>query len=331
MSHKPLTEAQKTRAEKRAYQEFLKRQELYDPPPALDETDVLHENERVVKSLTGAVALLPAILAALMLAAILISADKTMRAFHDAVANKDALWGAWAVLVAALAVVMTEGGLVFAEFAAVRERLKKGLPRRVFTLKDFVRAIKVRIGIEEPLDWNEMPDATLTFYARFVFALVLVGNFYGVIIAYGGIDGFDWYALSTIQRVELVAFIAVGIAGALSLRFIGSQLAHWTYDLMEQRNAIIEREMFERWRQEQNELWQDIAPKVLAEAFHAEFVKKNNLPLDARSPYLLVAGEDDEGDPALSAIPFRTSPINSVERYEMDLKPPSGNGFHHDL
>ncbi len=301
-----LTPNEKQRAEQEAYQAWLARMATYSPPPEPDTTDLVHESAWVVRAMTGAVAMLPVLLALIGLAAVTISSDKTMYAFSQSVANKNSLWGAWAVFVAFMAVLMVEGGLIFSEFGAVRDNLKKGLKRRVWTVASLKRAWNVRLGKEEPLDYSEMPDSTLKTYSRFMFILVLMANTYGVLHAYTG-DGKTLTNLAGTEYLELVMFMFVGIAGAISLRLIGAQLAHMVYDLMSHRRAEEAHELREEWRESLMSMWVEDGGKIIAEALHQKFLIKNCLDPGAQSPYLLTAGLDENGELELQTTPLVTS------------------------
>lgn len=269
---------------------------------------MVHENRRVMQVLTDAVSVLPAILGVVMLASIVVSLDKTAAAFHAAVANKDALWGAWAAVVAIAGVVMADAALVVAEFALVRDQLKKALPRQVWTVKSLVRSVKVRLGMTEPLNYHQMQDPTLKFYSQFVFWLVIAANVYAVTRA-GNV-----HSLGDVN-FETGLLLFVGIAGALSLRFIGQQLAHTVYELVAERKRVEAHDLYDAWRQEMNALWEAEGPRLVQEALHERFIRKNKLPPGVPSPYVLMASEEDG---ALDAVPLALS--------QPSLEPPSPNG-----
>lgn len=277
-----LTPNEKAKAEKAAYEAWLKTQEIYSPPPEASKTDLIHENKRVMTVLTNVVSWLPGLLGIVMIASILVSLDKTAAAFHAAVANK--IWG-WEFIVAMSGVVMADAALVIAEFALVRDMLKKGLRRQVWTVSSLWRSVLVRLGKVPPLDYSDMPDPSLRFYSRFVFWLVLSANVYAVT------HTSHITQLSDIT-FDTGLFLFVGIAGALSLRFIGQQMAHIVYELMDERRRLETVDLRETWRQDMMALWDTEARRVISTAWHEAFLKKNHLPLDAGSPYLLVAGPE---------------------------------------
>jgi hypothetical protein len=196
---------------------------------------------------------------------------------------------------------MTDLALVVGEFALVRDMLRKGLRRQVWNLAGLVRAIKVRIGIERPLDYHEMPDQALQFYVHFLFVLVIAANVYGVMRA-GNIQG------PADLNFENGLFLFVGVAGALSLRFLGQQLARIVYDMAAEVRDLRERELREQWQADMLALWAQEGPAIIARALHEKYLRKNGLPLDTpASPYLLLAGQDEEGAPQITATPLAQS------------------------
>ncbi len=296
----PLTPLEKTREEERAYQAWLARIRIYKPPPEPGKSDLISDNRKVMDWLIAAVGWLPLILAIVGIAAAVVSMDKTAAAFEASVAHKDGLWGLWAYTVALCAVVMVDLALVVAEFALVRDMLRKGLKRQVWNLRGVWRAIRVRLGIEDPLDYHEMPDSSLQFYANFLNVLVIAANVYAVTRT-GNINSpgdITW---------ESGLLIFTGIAGALSLRFIGRQLSHIVYDLAAEKRELQKQEMQEKWRQDLMQMWEVDGPRIVAEALHSRYLQKNKLPEGSGSPYLLLAGEDEEGEPSVQALPLPTS------------------------
>lgn len=301
---KDLSQGEKVQVEARAYKAFLAQAEIYNPPPTPDGTDLIHENRRVMNVLTNLVGWLPALFAFVLAGATIVSLDKTAAAFEASVAHKDGLFGAWTYIVAIAAIVMCDVALVISEFAAVRDTLSKNLRREVFTLKRVMRGWRVFVGKEQPRDWHEMPDPTLAFYSKFLFWLVIAANVYAVTRT-ANIN-----SLSDIGFEEFL-LLFTGVAGALSLRLVGRQVAHIVYELAKKRENLEAREMREEWRQEMTDLWREQGPHIIAEAMHQKFLSKNHLPLDAGSPYLLMAGENEGGEPTVSAVPLAQSPQNS--------------------
>ncbi len=277
-----LTLNEQARAERAAWDAWQEREKIYNPPPTTDGSDLVHENRRVMKVLTDLVGWLPALLGVVMLASIVVSLDKTASAFEASVAHKDGLWGAWSYIVAGSAVIMADAALVIAEFALVRDQLAKGLHREVFTLKSITRSWRVFVGKEPPLDWHEMADPALKFYAKFLFWLVVSASIFAVIHT-GSIDGLDDLTFEN----GLLMF--TGIAGALSLRFIGRQVAHQVYELARKREALENRDLVAQWTEQLKAAWAQpgVGDVLVKQALHQAFLKKNRLPPGAGSPYLL--------------------------------------------
>ena len=296
----PLTPLEETRTEERAYKAWLEKQGIYNPPPEPRTSDLVSDNRKVMDILVAAVGWLPLILAIVGIAAVVVSADKTSAAFEASVAHKDGLWGAWAYIVALSAVVMVDLAMVVAEFALVRDMLRKGLKRQVWNLASAWRSVKVRLGTARPLDYNEMPDGSLQFYSNFLFVLIVAANVYAVT------------KTGSITRPSDITFetgllLFTGVAGALSLKFLGKQLSHIVYDMAAERREMQRLEMFESWRHDMQRMWETDGPEIVAQALHGAFVKKNRLAPGEQSPYLLMAGEDEEGKPEIQATPFQTS------------------------
>lgn len=300
MLQKQLTQNEQIKAEQAAYDAFQKRQELYSPPPQPNTGDLIRENPRVMSMLVKAVGYLPLLLVIVGVAAAVVSMDKTASAFEASVAHPNGLGGAWLYIVALSGVVMADLALVLAEFAMVRDMLRKGLHRNVFNIKDFNRAIRVRLGLETPLDYGQMPDQTLVIYSRFLFLLILAGNIFAVTRT-GNIKGIGDLTFSN------CLLLLTGIAGALSLKFLGRQLSHIVYELAQERAEIQRQAMFEEWQDSLVSLWQTEGPQMINAALHQAFLKKNKLPLEAGSPYLLSAGED-----GLELFPFQSSQNQSL-------------------
>ncbi len=297
----PLTPLEKTREEERAYQAWLAQRKIYKPPPEPSSRDIVHDNPYITRALTWAVSVIPALLALIMLTAVFISADRTFAAFQGAAAHQATLWASFIGL---LGVVFTEGSLVMAEFASVRSRLQRNTPRQVWTLPRFFRGIAVRLGLKEPLDYNEMPDTNLERFASMVFVLVLAANVFVATMPMLETNGTSWAAMTDLARIKLGFAIFMGVVAPFGLKFVGAQLAQLSYSLYEQQRAEMRQEMQERWRQDLMQVWEVDGPRIVAEALHSRYLQKNKLPEGSRSPYLLVAGEDEEGEPSVQALPL---------------------------
>ena len=311
--HKPLknlTPHEQARTEKNAYQGWLQRVSIYNPAPTPDSGDLINENRRVMEVLTNLIGYLPVLMGIVLAGAIIVSVDKTAKAFEASVAHQDGLWGIWMWVVVVAAIIMVDGALVVTEFALVRDMLSKGLKRQVFTIKSMTRRVRVFMGTEEPLDYHQMPDQTLAFYSKFLFWLIVAANVYGVTKA-SGINGLGDLTF------ENGLLLFTGVAGALSLRMVGRQVAHIVYELAKKRQDVETHEMREEWRKEVTQAWIDEGPRLIAQALHDSFLRKNKLSVDAsvRSPYLLLAGENENGEAAVDAVPF----VRSSEPSSMNL------------
>lgn len=307
---KQLTPNERVNAEKKAYEAFLRQAAIYNPEPEPDSRDIVHDNPFIARALVWAVSVIPGILAVILASAIFISADRTFTAFSEASAHNGTIWASFIGL---LGVVFTEFSLVFVEFASVRSRLQRNLPRQVWTLPKFLRGIGVRLGLREPLDYNAMPDTNLERFASMVFILVLAANIFVGVMPLLETNGTSWAAMTDLARMKLVFAIFMGIVAPVGLRFVGGQLASLSYSLYDQQRAELRQALHEDWRKEMTSLWEDQAPRIIAEALHARFCQKNALPIGTESPYLLVTGDGEEGDAAeVHLVPLASSQANSA-------------------
>jgi len=248
--------------------------------------------------------MIPGFLALIMFTAIFLSADRTFAAFQGAAAHD--FW-VWSAFVGLLGVIFTEGSLVFAEFAAVRNRLQRNLPRQVWTVPKFFRGIGVRLGLQKPLDYGEMPDTNLERFATMVFVLVLAANVFVATMPLLEANGTAWADMTTLAQIKLGFAIFMGVVAPFGLKFVGGQLAELSYSLYEQQRVEMRQNMQRRWKDDLMDLWEQEGPKIIAQTLHTAYVTKNKLPPGEQSPYLLMAGEDEEGKPELQATPFQTS------------------------
>jgi hypothetical protein len=313
-----LTPNEEARTEKAAFSAWMAKAELYSPPPEPVVADLVSDNRRVMNILIALVGWLPLILAIIGLAAAVVSMDKTSAAFAASVAHKGGLWGAWTYIVALAAVVMVDLALVVSEFAMVRDMLRKGLHRQVWTIGSTWRAIKVRLGLVPALDFSEMPDQSLRFYSQFLFALIVASNVYAV-IQVGHIK-----SLSDLD-FETGLLLFTGIAGALSLRFLGQQLSHIVYDMAAEKREMERRELYSEWREDLTRIWAEEGGKIVAQALHARFLQKNGLDAGTDSPYLLMPGAEEGGEHPIQAVPLVRSSEPSPTPSKSEWSP-SSNG-----
>lgn len=94
--------------------------------------------------------------------------------------------------------------------------------------------------------------------------------------------------------------------GTFSLRFIGAQLAHLTYELVEWRNEQLKQELLETYRREMDQRWAVVEDELTRRALHRKFVTVNRLDINAPSPYLLLVSSDEGGE-NLNAVPLAAS------------------------
>ncbi len=297
---KPLTPHQEAEARSQAYQAYIKEMETRFPKPKPSTRDLVHDNPVVIRTLVGAISIMPTFLALILISSMIISADKTYAAFSGVAANEG--WF-WTKTIGILGVVMTEGSMVYVAFAATRQRLQHGLERRVITLPAILQGFKVRLGLAPVPDYDQMPDTSLQRYSKLVFALVLCAN---VFTAAMPVLETSLASMTTLDRLKLGFAVFMGVVAPFALHSVGSQLAHLSYDLYRQENDRIRSELEAAWREEIDRRWAEEAEERTRMALHRKFLVENKLGLDAGSPYLLL-GDGQEGD--VEAVPFNESPM----------------------
>jgi len=297
---KPLTPHQEAEARSQAYQAYVKEMETRFPKPKPSTRDLVHDNPVVIRTLVGAISIMPTFLALILISSMIISADKTYAAFSGVAANDG--WF-WTKTIGILGVVMTEGSMVYVAFAATRQRLQHGLERRVITLPAILQGFKVRLGLAPVPDYDQMPDTSLQRYAKLVFALVLCAN---VFTAAMPVLETSLASMTTLDLLKLGFAVFMGVVAPFALHSVGSQLAHLSYDLYRQENDRIRSELEAAWREDIDRRWAEEAEERTRMALHRKFLVENKLGLDAGSPYLLL-GNGQEGD--VEAVPFDNSPM----------------------
>lgn len=320
----PLTPLEQTRAEKKAYDAWLEKQAIYNPAPEPDSRDIVHDNPAVTRALAWAVSMIPVFLALIMFSAMFISADRTFTAFSGAAAHGLPVWAGFIGL---LGVIFTEGSLIFAEFAAVRSRLQRNLPRQVWTVPKFMRAVAVRLGLKNPLDYDEMPDNNLERFSSMVFVLVLAANVFVATMPLLEANGTAWAVMTDLARIKLLFAIFMGVVAPFGLKFVGGQLAELSYSLYAQQRADMRLEMQKQWKAEMMSMWEQEGPQIVAQALHATYARKNGLPPGAQSPYLLMTGMDEEGKPEIQATPLAPSWTASQNAWHPTSTSESGDGL----
>ncbi len=315
MNLKYLTEKEEAQAKAAAYQAFQDEMGYRFPKPQASIKDLVHENRLVSKALCAAISFMPAILGLIMASSLVISADRTFKAFSDA-ATSD--YWLWATLIGLLGVVMTEGSLVFSEFAAVRQRLQKGLKRRVVTLPTLFEGLWIRLGRKpswqagrltwlpaQPLDYDEMPDTGLEHFARLVFLLVLVANVFTATFPILEHYGTNFADMGGVELLSLAFAVFIGVCAPLTLKIVGAQMAQMSFEMYRKEQEQQQRNYDEEWRTEMDRRWQTVEEEMAQRALHRAFIVKNKLSLDAPSPYLLLtSGEEDA---PVEAVPLASS------------------------
>lgn len=325
---RPLTPRQETDASLEAYDAFARDYEAQHPAPEARVADIVHTNPKVAKTLVTLMGLLPLMLLLMALAAIFISTEKTMLAFYNASPHKHSLGGLVGAVVMACACIMIEGANLYAEFAIVHEMLLKALPRRKTTLPTLLEGCWVFLGYQPvrekvtvnrrgqmktrtrltwrrifPYGYDQIANPDLLRFRQMVFFFALVASIYGGMSATIN-SGKPWSAYGLLEKLDVGIAIGLGVVGTFCLRFIGAQLAQFAYRQMEWQQYQAERIQQTTYREELNRHWKEVEAEWVARARHRKFLMVNRLPLDTDSPYLLVAGRNDEGEDEVQSLPF---------------------------
>ena len=191
--------------------------------------------------------------------------------------------------------------MVYVAFAATRQRLQKGLPRRVVTPPSLLRGLKVRLGLVPVPDYDELPDSSLTWFSRLIFVLILAANVFTATLPLLEATG---PAMTMVDWLRLGFAVFMGVVAPVALHSIGSQMAHLSFGLYQENTERLKRELDQHWQQEMNQRWAAVEDEPTRRALHRQYLVVNRLEGDAPSPYLLASGEE-EGD--LQAVPFERS------------------------
>lgn len=318
----PLTPLEEAAAKERAQEAFAREHRLLSPEPeriAPGET-----SKRIMRALFSALSALlssvPFWVLIIVIAAGVISADKTLKAFQDAAAHGD-----WSGAVGWAGVAMAEVGLVYLAFASRADRLNRGDQRRVVTLLGLLRGVLVRIGVKPPLPYSELPDTARGVLTGVLFALALAGNLYGVafseasqleIAQTGNIAEFftALVGLPFAQSGPVLLKIFLGCVAPLTLLVAGEELARVAFETRQRYERDFLAEERARWMAEMRASYEQFRAQREAEAMAKAYRAKNDLPLTAGTPYLLVAGPPTaEGETAPVAVPLATSQTPSLQ------------------
>ncbi len=315
----PLTPNEEAMAKAQAQQAFAREYSLLSPEP----TRVIPGQwtrkfmRAMFSGLSALLSSVPFWVLIIVVAAGVISADKTLKAFQDAAAH-----GSWAGAVGWAGVCMAEVGLVYLEFSSRADRLSRGDRRRVVTLLGLLRGVLVRVGVKAPLPYSEMPETQRGTLTIVLFLLALAGNVYGV--AYS-----DAAQLSIAQTETITGFFArlgelpfveaapvffkifLGCVAPLALLVSGGELARVAYETRQRYERDFLADERAKWEQEMIAAYEQYRAQREAEALANAYRRKNDLPLDAGTPYLLVAPMA-KGEITPVAVPLVTSQTPSL-------------------
>lgn len=311
---KDLTPKQRATIERREFEGWLLLREGYDPPKETVGIDAVTQNPRVIKLLTRAIGYLPVAMLITLVAAIIVSLDKTSWAFERSVANTIVLGGVdvWRIVVAFAAVVMVDVALAVSEFEIVRQTLAAGKPdtRRYWTLMAVLDAVINRIGYERVrgkwrrIDPDERAqshavDPTVRQWNAYIFALAVIANVFSIT----QIAGINSLNEALHMQASVVLMIVTGIGGVISIQQIGRLVGRVTFRAAQTEYETMHRMIVQEWRAAQLALWEEEGPELVFRALHEAWTRKNGVELEAQSPYLLIAGEEA----SLDLVPFENT------------------------
>jgi len=258
----------------------------------------------------------------IVVAAGIISADKTLKAFQGAAAHQD-----WHMVVGWAGVAMAEVGMVYLAFASRADRLHGGDVRRVTTLVGVLRALAVRVGVKPPLPYSSLPETQRGTLMTVLFLLALVGNVYGV--AFDELASLEFAQSATVVdffvhllnspfavAAPVLFKIFLGAVAPLALLVAGEELARVVFETRQRYETDFLEDEREAWRKRLLGEYERYRQQREAEALAKAYQAKNGLPPGAPTPYLLIATRSasgaEDGGGEITAVPLAPSQTHSL-------------------
>lgn len=275
-----LTTGQRARIRDQVRRQFEAEYRALYPPPNRDQfRDQVRERARSFVPVWGR----PWTVVFLVVASVVISGLRTATLFVSLanVSNAPAVQ-----LVEGLAAVaMVELGIVLTAFRAEqirREDLAK--PRHVANLRDLWRGLRVRLGLDAPRSWGELPEpSAIPALHTLLFLTALVANVWitaqAALLAVPGAASLDTLAFAGILLgqppavlLPVLVAVAVGAAAPVAAKVAGEAAARDTFaaQVQDERAYLDFEQAVSEWREGLRQTWEadglDLLEQELARA-----------------------------------------------------------------
>jgi hypothetical protein len=340
---KLLTPREEQQARDRVRQEAMGEFAFIEPRPSQVTlngrmADFVRFLQAALRTLLGSV---PFWVILVIMGAAIVSIDKMTSAFAEAAAHQDS-----AGMVAFGGVLVVEFGLLYLAFADRADRLKDDSQddQRGITLVYLLHAAFVMIlgGLSIPAtrigrftvgpvrvpSRTHLPPMQRPIMTVALFGLALAGNLYGVAFA----EALDlsisstttihefFMALSELPfnvSVPVYMRLVLGATAPLALFLFGEELARVSFETDRRYTDDILAERDREWRAAFTDWYRERAEALEQAEMARSFRLKNSLPIDAPTPYLLVAGTaEEEANNAPIPLAQTSSPPSSDTRYK---------------
>lgn len=326
---KDLTANEAAEAKQAAYNAFLKEMAVGYRKPALDFSEFVSYPQWVRCIAKNQAAFTLSLLLIIALSLWVISSDKTYGVFHAGAVNHTFAYGIWAALVGVAAVLFVEGGLFYAGFAQMRNRINAEVrdgaekdSHHTITVLGILWSIIFFSGLGLILQgvWDSLrlwrgksierseSDSNLAHLSSLLMAMAILTNVYGSIMP--KIRKYEAEGISTSQQIEIALAGFLGVLTAVSLHIVGQQVALFVYgyyrDERRRQKALVEND----WQNRVQERWIIEGEFREAQELDRRYRVKNGLPAGAKTPYLLPEGETVTTELPLSASKMSKSSVS---------------------
>lgn len=294
-NYKPLSPKEEAQAREAELDAFLRKFQKLHPAPQADVEAVMYQEDGWAQwALINTIKSLPTLLIIALLALLLLVFDKTVSIFG----RTHLLLPEFVVGLAGW--LFMNFTLLVTSFGGELERIRSGSKPRRFTLLGLLRRVGEFIGIMEP----EHQEG----YSMAGFANLLLW------IDCGASISAVWLSLGTKQfdtPEELLATgflaFAVGAIGPIGIHKLGGLLASHGNRALQQEIERVSRDYRDAYNANFEAAWEAYWEKEGSRILHSTFVRRRNLAYHIDSPYLLLAGEEDEAIAAVPLAPLQTS------------------------
>lgn len=304
-----LTIREQETARKQTIKAMRTRLDLTKPDPAQYDTSTNQATHIITQTLLWARAAVPVI----ALLASIASAIRTVQTVSEIYKDSGSHW--LAVGLAAFAFAIAADGAIFVlALAQEGQRLKRiaeGKTRQVTSAWSIIRAAAVRLGIKDPLPYDEMESDSLTPVIAIAFAFIVASNAYiglrPIVQEIGASSLQDFAtAISTATATLQMKFI-VDMAGVFFPPFMalaaGHQTARFAAEIAE--SAQDGRKQYEADLADWRTTWTDplateAGQELLTEALDLKLrakARRKGIDLDETQPVQTVYQEPEPADP----------------------------------